>query len=282
MKTYRDARRGHRVRERARTARSASTSSPTTRRPRRSSSTRTISGGVTINNCMLHVAQHDLPFGGIGASGMGHYHGYEGFLEFSKLRPVFTNPRLSLLHLFYPPYTAAPPAHARPADQVGSLTPPRASSPAWKTRGRPAARSMRSGRSNQGPAEARRKDPHAPGSGRRPSVVLDPARARLLALLRVAAGPVPSAHARSGAGVRPRALDRVAAAAPHRRFGRDRGAVPPSRAPDEPGDRPALRRDDGLLRPPSGLRAGTRGHAGHLGGLRRSSRSRSSPTTGMG
>jgi coniferyl-aldehyde dehydrogenase len=66
----------------------------------------TISGGVTINNCMLHVAQHDLPFGGIGPSGMGHYHGREGFLEFSKLRPVFTSPRLSLLHLFYPPYTA--------------------------------------------------------------------------------------------------------------------------------------------------------------------------------
>lgn len=65
----------------------------------------TISGGVTVNNCMLHVAQHDLPFGGIGASGMGHYHGYEGFLEFSKLRPVFKNPRVSLLHLFYPPYS---------------------------------------------------------------------------------------------------------------------------------------------------------------------------------
>ena len=64
----------------------------------------TISGGVTINNCMLHVAQHDLPFGGIGASGMGQYHGHEGFLEFSKLRPVFTNPRLPILDLFYPPY----------------------------------------------------------------------------------------------------------------------------------------------------------------------------------
>ena len=64
----------------------------------------TISGGVTVNNCVLHVAQHDLPFGGIGASGMGQYHGYEGFLELSKLRPVFTNPRLSLLQLFYPPY----------------------------------------------------------------------------------------------------------------------------------------------------------------------------------
>lgn len=65
----------------------------------------TISGGVTINNCILHVAQHDMPFGGIGASGMGQYHGYEGFLEFSKLRPVFTNPRLPILDMFYPPYT---------------------------------------------------------------------------------------------------------------------------------------------------------------------------------
>jgi len=35
---------------------------------------------------------------------MGQYHGYEGFVEFSKMRPVFTSPRLSLLRLFYPPY----------------------------------------------------------------------------------------------------------------------------------------------------------------------------------
>ncbi len=65
----------------------------------------TISGGVTINNCIIHVAQHDLPFGGVGASGIGHYHGYEGFVEFSKMRPVFSNPWFSLLHWFYPPYT---------------------------------------------------------------------------------------------------------------------------------------------------------------------------------
>ncbi len=65
---------------------------------------KTISGGVTINNCVMHVAQHDMPFGGIGASGMGHYHGYEGFLEFTKLRPVFRNPRFSLLSMLYPPY----------------------------------------------------------------------------------------------------------------------------------------------------------------------------------
>jgi coniferyl-aldehyde dehydrogenase len=64
----------------------------------------TISGGVTVNNCVFHVAQHDLPFGGTGASGMGQYHGREGFAEFSKMRPVFTNPRMSALHLFYPPY----------------------------------------------------------------------------------------------------------------------------------------------------------------------------------
>ena len=70
----------------------------------------TISGGVTINNCVLHVAQHDMPFGGVGASGIGQYHGYEGFAELSKLRPVFTSPRLSGLHMFYPPYTRR---HAR-------------------------------------------------------------------------------------------------------------------------------------------------------------------------
>ncbi|MCP4751628.1 MAG: coniferyl aldehyde dehydrogenase [Proteobacteria bacterium] len=50
---------------------------------------RTMSGGVTINDCAMHVGQHDLPFGGIGNSGLGQYHGYEGFLEFSKLRPIF-------------------------------------------------------------------------------------------------------------------------------------------------------------------------------------------------
>ncbi len=78
----------------------------------------TISGGVTINNCVLHVAQHDLPFGGTGASGMGQYHAHEGFLELSKLRPVFTNPRFSLLHWFYPPYTRR---HARIFDLLLKL-----------------------------------------------------------------------------------------------------------------------------------------------------------------
>lgn len=64
----------------------------------------TISGGVTLNHCMFHAVQHDMPFGGIGASGMGQYHGYEGFLEFSKMKPVFSFPGISKPDMFYPPY----------------------------------------------------------------------------------------------------------------------------------------------------------------------------------
>lgn len=64
----------------------------------------TRSGGVTVNDCMLHVAQDDLPFGGIGASGMGHYHGREGFLTFSQARPIFHQSRFSSLPLLAPPY----------------------------------------------------------------------------------------------------------------------------------------------------------------------------------
>lgn len=53
---------------------------------------RTLSGGVTLNDVMMHAAMHDAPFGGVGASGMGHYHGREGFIEFSHLRTVFKAP----------------------------------------------------------------------------------------------------------------------------------------------------------------------------------------------
>jgi coniferyl-aldehyde dehydrogenase len=49
----------------------------------------TRSGGVTVNDVMLHVAAHDAPFGGVGASGMGCYHGHEGFLQFSHARTVY-------------------------------------------------------------------------------------------------------------------------------------------------------------------------------------------------
>ncbi|PTR24922.1 coniferyl-aldehyde dehydrogenase [Rhodococcus sp. OK519] len=54
--------------------------------------TRTCSGGVTVNDIMMHPGMHDAPFGGVGASGMGHYHGREGFLEFSHARTVFEAP----------------------------------------------------------------------------------------------------------------------------------------------------------------------------------------------
>ena len=67
----------------------------------------TRSGGVTVNDVLQHVVQHDLPFGGVGASGMGHYHGAEGFETFSKLRPVFRQARISTVQLFLqPPYGA--------------------------------------------------------------------------------------------------------------------------------------------------------------------------------
>ena len=52
----------------------------------------TLSGGVTINEAMFHAAMEDAPFGGVGDSGMGHYHGREGFLEFSHTRTVFKAP----------------------------------------------------------------------------------------------------------------------------------------------------------------------------------------------
>jgi coniferyl-aldehyde dehydrogenase len=64
----------------------------------------THSGGVCVNDTLLHVAQDDLPFGGIGASGMGHYHGHEGFLTFSKAKGVFIKQRFNAARLIYPPY----------------------------------------------------------------------------------------------------------------------------------------------------------------------------------
>lgn len=64
----------------------------------------TISGGVTINDCLLHIAQEHQPFGGVGASGMGAYHGEWGFHTFSKEKPVFYRPRVSATALLQPPY----------------------------------------------------------------------------------------------------------------------------------------------------------------------------------
>ena len=67
----------------------------------------THSGGVCLNDTLLHVAQDDLPFGGVGPSGMGNYHGHEGFKTFSHARGVFAKQRLNAARLIYPPYGKA-------------------------------------------------------------------------------------------------------------------------------------------------------------------------------
>lgn len=66
--------------------------------------TRTISGGVTVNDVIFHVGQEDLPFGGIGPSGMGAYHGHDGFLEFSHKKAVYSQTGSEILSIVRPPY----------------------------------------------------------------------------------------------------------------------------------------------------------------------------------
>src|SRR3569833_3077884 len=66
---------------------------------------KTISGGAVVNDCMYHLGQHNLPFGGVGQSGMGHNNGFEGFENFSKRRGVMIQRRGSATSIFRPPYT---------------------------------------------------------------------------------------------------------------------------------------------------------------------------------
>lgn len=63
------------------------------------------SGGVSINECTWHVLQEDIPFGGVGPSGMGAYHGEAGFESFSHMKGVFIQSRFSQGKNIYPPYT---------------------------------------------------------------------------------------------------------------------------------------------------------------------------------
>jgi coniferyl-aldehyde dehydrogenase len=67
---------------------------------------KTTSGGVTINDVLVHVSCEDIPFGGIGPSGMGSYHGIEGFKTFSHARAVYTQTKINLQALggMIPPY----------------------------------------------------------------------------------------------------------------------------------------------------------------------------------
>ncbi|QHS10293.1 coniferyl aldehyde dehydrogenase [Sinimarinibacterium sp. NLF-5-8] len=67
---------------------------------------RTLAGGVTVNDVIAHVMQESLPLGGIGPSGMGRYHGHEGFLEFSHAKAIYRQPTFDLAALLgsKPPY----------------------------------------------------------------------------------------------------------------------------------------------------------------------------------
>ena len=67
---------------------------------------RTISGGVTVNDVIFHVSADDLPFGGVGPSGIGSYHGPEGFRTFSHARAVYTQPKIDIAGMagLKPPY----------------------------------------------------------------------------------------------------------------------------------------------------------------------------------
>lgn len=64
----------------------------------------THAGGVCLNDAAMHVAQDDMPFGGIGPSGMGQYHGHEGFLTFSKAKSVFQKGKFNTASNAFPPY----------------------------------------------------------------------------------------------------------------------------------------------------------------------------------
>ncbi|MEM9617809.1 MAG: coniferyl aldehyde dehydrogenase [Pseudomonadota bacterium] len=66
----------------------------------------TVSGGVTVNDSLWHVAQENLPFGGVGKSGIGAYHGEAGFETFSHMKPVFYQSKFASGGLLHPPYTA--------------------------------------------------------------------------------------------------------------------------------------------------------------------------------
>jgi aldehyde dehydrogenase (NAD+) len=66
----------------------------------------TSAGGVTVNHTLLHVSVHDLPFGGVGASGMGAYHGDAGFHIFSHAKPILHRSTKPDASIAYPPYTA--------------------------------------------------------------------------------------------------------------------------------------------------------------------------------
>ena len=71
--------------------------------------TRTTSGGVCINDVIMHVMQEELPFDGVGPSGTGAYHGYQGFKNFSHAKSIYRQAKLNVGKLggMLPPYSKA-------------------------------------------------------------------------------------------------------------------------------------------------------------------------------
>ena len=70
---------------------------------------RTTSGGVCINDVIMHIMQEELPFGGVGPSGMGAYHGFKGFQTFSHAKSIYRQPGINIAKLggMLPPYGKA-------------------------------------------------------------------------------------------------------------------------------------------------------------------------------
>ena len=102
--TYKIVRRGravhHRARQAARAVRVRQRRAP----DRFDVIAETTAGGTCINNTLIHFANQNLPFGGVGASGQGNYHGFYGFKAFSHERAVLRQGRIDLLKQVYPPY----------------------------------------------------------------------------------------------------------------------------------------------------------------------------------
>ena len=77
-----------------------------TKLKKRKSSTKPFqAASLSINDCAWHVIQEDIPFGGVGPSGMGAYHGEDGFKTFSHMKGVFLQSRFSQGKMMHPPYT---------------------------------------------------------------------------------------------------------------------------------------------------------------------------------
>jgi coniferyl-aldehyde dehydrogenase len=66
----------------------------------------TIAGGMTVNGTLMHLAQDELPFGGVGTSGIGAYHGHAGFVRFSHMKSVYTAGFLNAFEMMGPPWGA--------------------------------------------------------------------------------------------------------------------------------------------------------------------------------